>query len=89
MYENDFKNVIIWQLDFELPPPPHTHTIPFGPRVDLMRSPMAIAPTNEDCRGRGKHKKLIVCKLKYDLLQYTRLLARSLHKLLTCTFSNP
>ena len=25
VYENDFKNVIIWQLDFELPPP-HTHT---------------------------------------------------------------
>lgn len=25
------------------------HTIPFGPRVDLMRSPIAMAPTNDDC----------------------------------------
>lgn len=29
-------------------PYPTPLTIPFGPSVDLMRSPIAVAPTNED-----------------------------------------
>ncbi len=49
-----------------------------------MRSPMAIAPTNEDCRGQGKHKKLIVCKLiiiiKRVIIQRIKLRSATVHK---------